>query len=116
MSFTLTTSGACIFKAGRNANTSVVTSGALLVLLSDLAEGSLSFQTRKDWVADYSNINANFKPVLSDTVSDMVAMKIINYDLTAYTSQEAQTMLDVLKDNITKNVALLNNETFKEVL
>ena len=64
MSWTLTTSGACISKAGANATIS----SAALLIWSNQAEATLSTITRKDWVADYANVTANFKQVLSDVV------------------------------------------------
>lgn len=113
MSFNLTTSGACIAKAGINANVS----GALLATWCDQAEATLSMLTRKDWVNDYSIINTNFKNTLNDVVSDMVAMKIINYDMSGFTSRlEAQTMLDVLRDNKEKCIEALKNDNIKEVM
>jgi len=115
MSWTLSTSGAAILKAGANANATIIASAASLATWSDEAEGTLSTMTRKDWVTDYSTIKTNFKPILSDVVSDMVAMKIINYDMSGYTSRtEAQTMLDFLDDNVNAMVKILNEDNKKE--
>lgn len=114
MSWTLTTSGAAISKAGANAS-SITSSGAVIAAWSDQAEGSLNSITRKDWIADYAAVGTNFKPILSDIVSDMVAMRIINYDMSGYTSRtEAQTMLDVIRDNINRNLETLKDEKNKE--
>ena len=113
MAWTLTTSGACISKAGANATIS----SAALVIWSNQAESTLSAITRKDWVADYSTVTANFKQVLSDVVSDMVGMRIISYDMSGYTSRtEAETMLDVLRDNITRNIEVLREQKHQEVM
>lgn len=113
MSWTLTTSGACIAKAGLNANVS----GALLQRWSDEAEGSLSTIGRYDWVANYGTIGANFKPILDDAASDMVAMKIINYDMSGFTSRlEAQTMLDVIRDNLVRNLDALKDDKNRELM
>ena len=112
-SWTLTTSGAAIVKAGANATISY----ASLKTLSDQAEATLSTITRKDWVADYAAVTANFKGVLSDVVSDMIAMRIISYDMAGYTSRtEAETMLDVLRDNITRNIEVLREQKHQEVM
>jgi hypothetical protein len=115
MSWTLSISGAAIDKAGANASTAVTLSGAVLDRWSDMAEATLSTITRYDWVANYSSVKTNFKQILSDVVSDMVAMKIIAFDMSGYTSRmEATTMLDVLKDNITKNIEVLRDDKNKE--
>jgi|SRR3990167_1056031 len=113
MSWTLTTSSAAIFKAGVNATIS----SAMLQTFSDQAESTLSTITRKDWVADYANITANFKQILSDTVSDMIAMRLVTYDMSGYTSRtEAETTLDVLRDNITRNIEVLRDVKYQEIM
>lgn len=115
MSWTLSTSGAAISKAGFHSNSVVRLSGATLDKWSDQAEGTLNAITRKDWVADYASVKANFKPILDDTISSMVAMNIINYDMGGYTSrQEAQTMLDYLRDTINRNLDALKDDKNKE--
>lgn len=115
MSFTLTTSGAILWKAGANASTAITSSGAVLSKFSDDCEAVVNAATRKDWVADYSSVGANFRGILSDAVSDLAAMKIITYDMSGYTSRtEAQTMLDVLRDNFNRNIEILKDEKNKE--
>jgi len=115
MAWTLSTSGACIIKAGTNANSAITASGAALSKWSDEAEGTLNALTRKDWVADYASIKANFKPALDDAVSDIIAIRIINYDMSGYTSRlEAQTMLDVIKDNLNRNLDALKDQKNQE--
>jgi len=113
MSFTFTTSGACIAKAGASANIS----GALLAGWSDQAEAVINALTRYDWTANYSSVGANFKGILDDTCSSIVAMNIINYDMSGFTSRlEAQTMLDVLRDNYVRNMESLREPRVQEKL
>lgn len=115
MSWTFTTSGAAIAKAGYGANAVVILNSTILNKWCEQAEGALATNTRYDWVANSGAIGTNFKPILDDTISDMIAMKIINYDMGGYTSRsEAQTMLDVLNDNKNKNIAVLKEEKSKE--
>lgn len=98
MSWTLCTSGVAITKAGSNVNESVI-SGVLgyLADYSDLAEGMFCMKTRKDWITNPpSNLISG---AIADAVSDLIAIKAINYDQSGYLKGEAQTMLDVLKDN-----------------
>jgi len=115
MSWTLTISGAAIAKAGLNANSSVIMDSVILDKWSDMAEATLSTITRYDWVTNYANVKTTFKQVLSDAVSDMIAMKIINYDMSGYSSRaEAETMLDVLRDNVVRNIEVLKEEENKE--
>lgn len=117
MSWTLTTSGAAISKAGAKANSTIVASTATLAKWSDDAEGQLAILTRKNWVTDYAAVTANFKPALSDAVSDLVAMRIVNYDMSGYTGKrEAETILDVLRDNFSRILAVLDKDNVKEVM
>ena len=113
MAWTLTTSGACLARAGRNANISQ----ANLVLYSDDAEAVINTATRKDWTADYSAVTTNFKKILNHCASSMVAMDIINYDMSNFTSRsEAETMLDVLRDGIVRDLEILKEEKNKDVM
>ncbi len=111
MSWTLSTSGAAIAKAGANANSVIVASTATLADWSDSAEAFVSLKTRNDWVANYSGVATNLKPLLDDAVSDLVAIKIISYNLNSYPSKiDAQVMLNVLTDNYSKIIASLKEK------
>jgi len=111
MSWTLSTSGAAISKAGANANSTIIASGATLAKWSDEVESSLCALTKYDWVTNYSSVKTYFKPILDDIVSDGVALKIINYDMSGFTSRsEAQTMLNILHDNFSRNVEALQDK------
>ena len=113
----LTTSGAAIAKAGSKANATIVASSATLLKWSDDVEGTINTITRKDWVADYANVTTNFKGILSELASDMIAMKIVAYDLSGYTSRtEGETILDVLRDSAVRNIEILKEEKNKEVM
>ncbi len=117
MSWTLSTSAACIVKAGLNANSTIVASAAVLTKWSDQAEGFIVATTRKDWVADYGSVITNAKPILDDVTSSIVAMDIINYDMAGYTSRlESQTMLDVLSDGITRGLKYLEERKVQEFI
>ena len=99
MSWTLCASGAAIAKAGANCNADIKASGAILSDWCDKAESEVCMKTRKDWITGYADVQTNLKPVLADAVSDMIAIKMINYDMAGYLKGEAQTMLDVLDNN-----------------
>jgi hypothetical protein len=117
MSWTLCTSGAIVKKAGINANSTAVASNALLVNFYDEAEAIVNTLTRKDWVANYSNVTTNFQKILASAVSSKAAMMVISYDMSGYTSRlEAQTMLDVLRDDFIQNIDSLKDEKNKEVM
>jgi len=114
MSFTLCTSGAAIAKAGASASATAIASAALLTEWSDEAEGWVCMKTRKDWVTDYPT--GVLTGVLADLTSDLIAMKIINYDMSGYTQlSEAQTMLNVLKDNSDTLIKDLREDSFQKL-
>ncbi len=113
----LCTSGSAIAKAGANANTTIVASGSVLLEWSKEVEATICTTTRKDWITAYSSLGANFKEILNNLSSDLIAMKIISYDPSGYASQrEAELMLDVLYDNQLKNMQILREQENKEVM
>lgn len=118
MSWTLTTSGAAIAKAGVDANSTIVASGSTLAEWSNNSEAVISMLTGKDWVADYASVGTNFKSVLSDMSSDLIAMNIIGYSMGGYTSRlESSTMLDLRRDNFERCLKKLEDkETHKEMV
>ena len=117
MPYTFTTSGAAIRKAGINANSTITASGSYLVSFFDEAEGLINSATRYDWISNYSNVGANYKNILGDVCSDIVASKIINADMSGFSSKvEAQTMLDVLRDNINRALDILKEKANQDVM
>ena len=117
MSFTLCSSGAIVRKAGANVNSSAAASGVLLAEFCDEAEGALCAITRYDWVTNYASVKASFKPILTDIVSDLAAMKLISYDMSGYTQlTETQTMLNVMFDNIQRNLGAIKPKENQDVM
>lgn len=97
MAWTFCTSGAAISKAGANANSTIIASGAALERWSDEVEDTINGETRYDWTTNYASVGANFQQALGGVASAMIATNIMNYDMSGYTSrQEALTMLNVL--------------------
>ena len=119
MSWTLCLSGAAVAKAGAYVNDWFVTtiSGqAVADAYSDEVESTICLKTRKDWITDYASVKTNFKPVLADVCSDLIAIKMVNYDQSGYLKGEAQTMLDVLKDNADNIIKDLREKEYQEVM
>jgi len=116
MSWTLTTSGAAIIKAGANANSTIIASGAALEKWSDQAEGRIVTESRRDWVDSYSSVDSGVKEILSDVCSSLIAKQIISYDMSGFTSmREAETMLDVNDDVILRCMATLKDFKSNEI-
>ena len=107
MSWTLTTSGAAIWKAGANVNYGEC-SGAMSIW-SEEAEGRIEAETRRTWVASYSGLSTPIKAILSDVASSLIAMKMIAYDTTGYLSREADTLLNVNEDTASSGLKILKD-------
>lgn len=107
MAWTLCLSGPAITKAGVNANSTIVNYGSNKVALdafSDEAEGSIELETGKTMITSYASLAAGIQGAISDICSSKIAMKIISYDTTGYLSREADTLLNVHADIISKGM------------
>jgi hypothetical protein len=114
MSFTFTSSGAIVRKAGKNCNADIATSGAALAEFCDQAEALIQATTRIDYLSTYSTLSANKKQILNQVTSDIAGMYIINWDMSGYTSRlEAQTMLDILNNSSQRGLKLLEEDKTK---
>ena len=111
MSFTLCTSGAIVSKAGTNVNSTAAASAALLEQFSTEAEAQICAESRYDWVTNFSSLQSVQKEILGDICSSLGAIKLINFDMSGYTSRsEAETMLDVWRDNAQLNLNLIKDQ------
>jgi len=106
MVWDLCTSGAAISKAGANASSVIVASGALLSNWSTEAEGRVSAECHTDATTFTGQILA----AAGDACSSLIAMNIISYDTTGYLSREADTLLNVNDDKYTKALNILRNK------
>jgi len=111
MAWTLSTSGAHLFaRAGVNAGINLSGSN-ILNTWSDQAEDTLSMRTRKNW----SGI-ANYSGAVAEVITDMIAMKIVTNNQDDYRGEQAQTILDVLNDNVNKLTKELSEQKNQEVM
>lgn len=116
MSFTLTTSGAAMAKAGANASTDVTGDGADMTILnkwSDDAESFLVEATRKDLVTDYAKLTTSQAGIASEAVSSMIAKQMVNYDTSGFFPGEAQLILNVQDDIVRECTKIIKD--FKTV-
>lgn len=122
---TLTTSGATLIKAGRDSSIS----GGNLFLLGDStknyaindwideAEAFLGAATTFDWVAAYNDINSDKRKILDDVVSDLAAIKVINYDFANYPSRViAEDMINVLRDSALFKISVLRDKAVQDYI
>lgn len=113
--FSYTSSGAVMFKAGKSAPTGISTdsmSGAMMQ-----AVGFINNATRKNWADVYDSLNSDYKFMLQEIASNLVAMYVINYDVWSYTSRAgAQTMLDLLRDRALQGITELKDKKTEDFM
>ena len=109
MSFGYATSQAIIDKAGVNVNATAAASGALVKSFSDEAEGFFNSVARIN-NSDVT-INAQLAGIYAMGVTAMAGRNLVHYDMSGYTSRaEAQTMLDVLTDEVQLATSLIRDK------
>lgn len=117
MTETLTDSGAVKLLVGTNASTTITNSPANMTFFINQAEGELCSTTRIDWIDKWASLSTSFSGAVSSAVASRAAMPIISYDMSGYTSRaEAQTMLDLLRDNYERSLKVLSDSKTQEKL
>lgn len=117
MTWTLCLSGSAIVRGGAGANSNIISYiGAYKTELdnfSDETEAWLSSRVRGNIIDKYSTITVNGKKVLQLLAANMVARKIINYDMSGYTSLgEATTMLNVIEGEINDCLKIVDDDNW----
>lgn len=96
-------------KAGVNATH--FTQGSTVNDFVAQAEAFVCNMCRYDFVTNYATLNLINKKLLNQVVSDMVAIWTINNNMVGYTSRaEAETMINVLRESLTKGLLLLGDQ------
>lgn len=93
---TLCTNSNVQYLAGANASATSKAEAYTNVYIK-LAEAQLSSSARYDWVTNYASISTIGKEILRDAAASYAAVKVINYDMSGFTSrQEALIMINIL--------------------
>jgi hypothetical protein len=97
-------------RAGENANTTAKAVAATDIYVLNV-ESTINSLTRFNWSDAFTaGLNVDVQGVLTDTGASMCAMNVINADMSGFTSRtEAQTMLDVLNNNVQRNLSILRD-------
>ena len=114
---TMCISGMVLIKAGAGVNSSL-TAGSIKVgsdFAVDLwiveAESQINARCSYDWTTNYAAAPDATKKILQQAVSDLAAINCIIYDMSGYTSRfEAESMINVLRDNYLRATSLLMNK------
>ena len=109
MSFTFTTSGAAIAKAGLNQNAifNELSGATILAGYSDDAEGYIETETKIAFLDNYAGLTTGTKNTLNMVTSALMAQEMVGYDTTGYLSREADTLLNVNDDKIKRGIKAL---------
>ena len=96
-------------KAGANASATSNVEAYINDFITQ-AEAMINTATRFNWSDAYSGLNVDVKGILKLAASAKAAMMVINLDMSGFTSRlEAETMLDVLKDDFLEAVSILRD-------
>jgi len=105
---TLATSGAVVFKAGANVSTAFTEAQYDYAILQ--SEATINSMTRYNWIDEYPTLSADVKYILEETVTNLAAVYLINYDMSGYTSRgEAESMINVLRDAAIRGITTLTD-------
>lgn len=116
MAWTFCTSGAAIAKAGNSVSSTIKASGATLAAWSDEVEATINQDTQYDWIANYATVGANFVNGLAEVASSLIAIKMIQWDMSGYTSRfEAITMINVNHDIAQTGTKVLKDKDVQEL-
>jgi len=80
-------------------------------------ESLINCVTRYNWSDAYAGLNADFKGLLSEVESDLVAIYLIQFNMAGYTSRvEAEDMINVLRDAALRGLALLRDKKTQDFM
>ena len=113
MVWTLCTSGSATSDAGANVNSDVKASGSILANWSEQVESDISSLANADVVTGFSAFTAEGKQILNQLASNMIAQKMINFDIDGIGRGTANLQLNVLENRIVKNQTLVRDDQFK---
>jgi hypothetical protein len=117
MSWELCTSYAIIQTAGANVSSIASTSGAIMELFYNKAEGYVNTATRFNWAGNLANLAQYSYAIncVADAVSSIGAVNLIQYDTDGIGLAVAQDRTNVLYDRAYKCIGILQKIKSPEV-
>lgn len=100
------TADQCKYKAGVYAS-ATSSAEAYINAFCSMAESVINVMSGYNWSDAYASLNADVKGILTEAESSLVAMYILNYDLTGFSARTAETMLDILYNSFTRAIEAL---------
>lgn len=114
MPFNLASSQAIAAKAGITANSKITGSGSLMAQYSQEAEQFINLYTRYNFTSKAAVLYASASAALQDAASCLAAIKVINHNITAYQTGEAETMANLLNYQAFRILDLIKEDTARK--
>lgn len=112
---TLCTEADITAKEGAGISSSVTE--AMHNLWTSMAEGVINSKTRYDWVTNIASVSTEFKGILADCCSSLVAIYAIAYDMGGYNSlSEAESMITIQRDSAIRNINYLTDKNNQKAM
>lgn len=73
------------------------------------AESYINVVSGYNWTDAYATLDNDVKCILKEAASNIAAIYVLNYDLSGISLAEAQTRIDVLRDQALKCIELLKD-------
>lgn len=103
-------------KAGENVDGTGSTEARINNLCTQV-ESYINCVCRYNWSDNYAAANADVKGLLSMVASDLVAIYLIMFNMSGYSSRiEAEDMINVLRDSALRGLALLRDQKTQQFI
>ena len=110
MAPTLCTNQDVLDRCGKNANSIIIASSAILDRYIEISEGVIVSETRIDWITGYASVTASVKNELKSCTASHAAKQIIQYDMSGFASRAtAITMLNVNQEEFLRTLKILKD-------
>ena len=116
----IVSSGLCIFKAGKGVDEtfysgmSGLKGGLGTNTIDYLISGATSVvndMSRENWCTNYATLNSCKKHLISNIVSNLVAIDLVTYNMGSYNSRvEAEDVINVRRDSVLRDLSILRDE------
>ena len=111
MSWKFCTSGSAIAMAGTNANSTLKSYEEKTIMdgFSDYSEGTMELDTGMTLSGSFTTFATGVQHAIGDICASKIALKIIAYDTTGYLSREADALMNLNDDIVTKGIKRLKD-------
>ena len=109
------TSDEILVKAGENYDTSITEARINALCLQ--VESLINCICRYNFSDAYSTLNADGRGILSEVASNIIAIYIITFNMSGYTSRvEAEDMINILRDAALRGLSLLRDVKVRDFI